>query len=63
MSDLKLYEVACSVSFYVDVEAIDEDEAKIIAEEHLVNKGVYDLVVSTSPIVIDSIRKLKRFFL
>ena len=58
MSDLKLYEVACSVNFYIEVEASDEDEAKTLAENHLVSNGVYDLTVSTSPINVDEVKEV-----
>lgn len=58
MSDLKLYEVCCSVNFYIEVEAINEEEAKSLAENHLVNRGVYDITVSTSPINIEQIKEV-----
>ena len=58
MSDLKLYEVACSVDFYIEVEASDADEAKILAENHLTSRGVYDLTVSTSPINIEEVKEV-----
>lgn len=58
MSDLKLYEVACSVNFYIEVEASDEDEAKTLAENHLISRGVYDLTVSTSPITVEEIKEV-----
>ena len=58
MSDLKLYEVACSVKFYIEVEASDEDEAKILAENHLTSSGIYDITVSTSPINVEEIKEV-----
>ena len=58
MSDLKLYEVACSVDFYIEVEASNEEEAKSLAENHLVNRGIYDIAVSTSPINIEQIKEV-----
>lgn len=58
MSDLKLYEVACSVNFYIEVEANDADEAKTLAENHLINRGVYDITVSTSPISVEQIKEV-----
>lgn len=58
MSGLKLYEVVCSVSFYVEVEASDEDEAKTLAENHLTSNGVYDITVSTSPINVEEIKEV-----
>jgi hypothetical protein len=58
MSDLKLYEVACSVNFYIEVEAGDEDEAKTLAENHLTSSGVYDITVSTSPISIEEVKEV-----
>ena len=58
MSDLKLYEVVCSVSFYVEVEASDEDEAKTLAENYLTSNGVYDITGSTSPINVEEIKEV-----
>ena len=58
MSDLKLYEVACSVDFYIEVEASNEEEAKSLAENHLTSRGVYDLTVSTSPISIEEVKEV-----
>lgn len=57
MSDLNLYEVACSVTFYIEVEAENEEDAKDQAESSLRERGLYDLSVSTSPIVTESINK------
>ena len=58
MSDLKLYEVVCSVDFYMEVEANNESEAQCLAEEHLQERGVYDITVSTSPIQIESVKEV-----
>ena len=58
MSNLKLYEVACSVNFYIEVEASDADEAKTLAENHLTSRGIYDITVSTSPINVEEIKEV-----
>ena len=58
MSDLKLYEVTCSVNFYIEVEASDADEAKTLAENHLTSSGVYDVTVSTSPVSIEEVKEV-----
>lgn len=56
MSDYKLYEVECSVKFYIEIEALDADEAKDKAEQHLVERGVFDLTACTSPIEVVDVR-------
>ena len=61
MSDLKLYEVVCSISFYLEVEASDEESAKSFAEQSLIDRGVYDICVSTSPIIIEDVKSLEWF--
>ena len=52
MSNLKLYEVTCSVNFYIEV------EAKTLAENHLTSRGIYDITVSTSPINVEEIKEV-----
>lgn len=59
MSDVKLYEVSCSVNFYIEVEASNEDDAEALAVENLESRGLYDLTVCTSPITIDNIKEIK----
>lgn len=58
MSDYKLYEVSCSVNFYIEVEANNEDDAESLAIEHLESRGLYDLTVCSSPITIDNIKEI-----
>ena len=58
MSELKLYEVNCSVNFYVEVEAEDEGDAKSQAVEKLEHNGVYDVNYSTSPVHVESISEV-----
>ena len=58
MSELKLYEVNCSVNFYVEVEAEDEGDAKSQAVENLEHNGVYDVNYSTSPVHVESISEV-----
>lgn len=58
MSDVKLYEVSCSVNFYVEVEANNENDAESLAIEHLESRGLYDLTVCTSPITIDNVKEI-----
>ena len=55
MSELKLYEVNCSVNFYVEVEAENEDDAKSQAVWKLEHNGVYDVNYSTSPVHVESV--------
>ena len=55
MSELKLYEVNCSVNFYVEVEAENEDDAKSQAIGKLESNGVYDVNYSTSPVRVESV--------
>ena len=59
MSELKLYEVHCSVNFYVEVEAENEDEAKSQAVSKLESNGVYDINYSTSPVCVESISEVE----
>ena len=59
MSELKLYEVNCSVSFYVEVEAESEDDAKSQAIEKLEHNGIYDINYSTSPVHIESVSEVE----
>ena len=54
----KLYEVQCSVDFWVEVEAENEAEASAEATETLISRGVYDLVVSSSPVSIEAVKEL-----
>ena len=54
----KLYEVQCSVDFWIEVEAENEDDARDEAIETLVNRGVYDLTVSSSPVSIKAVKEL-----
>lgn len=58
MSDVKLYEVSCSVNFYIELEASDEGEAEALAIEHLESRGLYDLTVCTSPITVDNVKEI-----
>lgn len=58
MSDLKLYEVTCSVEFIVEIEAASEDDAKKLAEQQLIHNGVYDVAVSTGRINIEDITEI-----
>jgi len=59
MSDVKLYEVSCSVNFYIEVEENNEDDAESLVIEHLESRGLYDLTVCTSPITIDNVKEIK----
>ena len=59
MSELKLYEVNCSVNFYVEVEAESEDDAKSQAVGKLESNGVYDINYSTSPVHVESISEVE----
>lgn len=59
MSELKLYEVHCSVNFYVEVEAENEDDAKSQAIGKLESNGVYDVNYSTSPVYVESISEVE----
>ena len=59
MSELKLYDVHCSVSFYVEVEAESEADAKSQAIEKLEHNGVYDINYSTSPVYVESISEVR----
>ena len=54
----KLYEVHCSVDFWIEVEADCEDVAAVIATDSLIERGVYDLTVSSSPVSIDGVKEL-----
>ena len=54
----KLYEVHCSVDFWIEVEADCEDDAKVEAVNSLIERGVYDLTVSSSPVSIDGVKEL-----
>lgn len=54
----KLYEVQCSVDFWIEVEAENEDDASVEAAETLINRGIHDLVVSSSPISIEDVKEL-----
>lgn len=58
MSDVKLYEVSCSVCFYIEVEASNEGDAEELAVEHLESRGLYDLTVCSSPITIYNIKEI-----
>ena len=57
----KLYEVQCSVDFWIEVEADNEDEASVEAAEKLISRGVHDLTVSSSPISIESVKELNEW--
>jgi hypothetical protein len=59
MSELKLYEVHCSVNFYIEVEAENEDNAKSQAIGKLESNGVYDINCSTSPVYVESINEVE----
>ena len=59
MSELKLYEVHCSVNFYVEVEAENEDDAKSQAVEKLEHNGVYDINYSTSPVHVEGVSEVE----
>ena len=59
MSELKLYEVNCSVNFYVEVEAENEDEAKAKATDKLEYNGVYDINYPTSPVHVESVSEVE----
>ena len=54
----KLYEVHCSVDFWIEVEADCEDDAAVIATDSLIERGVYDLTVSSSPVSIEGVKEL-----
>ena len=54
----KLYEVHCSVDFWIEVEADCEDDAAEIAADSLIERGVYDLTVSSSPVSIEGVKEL-----
>ena len=57
----KLYEVQCSVDFWIEVEAENEVDAGEEAKETLISRGVYDLVVSSSPMSIESVKELNEW--
>ena len=59
MSELKLYEVNCSVNFFVEVEAENEDDAKSQAVEKLEHNGVYDINYSTSSVHVESVNEVE----
>lgn len=59
MSELKLYEVHCSVNFYVEVEAESEEDAKSQAIEKLEYNGVYDINYPTSPVHVESVSEVE----
>ena len=59
MSELKLYEVNCSVNFYVEVEAESEWDARSQAVEKLESNGIYDINYSTSPVYVESISEVE----
>ena len=54
----KLYEVQCCVDFWIEVEAENEDDARDEAIETLVNRGVYDLTVSSSLVSIEAVKEM-----
>ena len=54
----KLYEVQCSVDFWIEVEAENEDDAADKAAETLISRGVYDLVVSNSLVAIEAVKEM-----
>jgi hypothetical protein len=54
----KLYEVHCSVDFWIEVEADCEDAAAVIATDSLIERGVHDLTVSSSPVSIEGVKEL-----
>ena len=54
----KLYEVHCSVDFWIEVEADCEEGAAAIATDSLIERGVYDLTVSRSPVSIEGVKEL-----
>ena len=54
----KLYEVHCSVDFWIEVEADCEDDATKQAVDSLIQRGVHDLTVSSSPVSIEGIKEL-----
>ena len=55
----KLYEVHCSVDFWIEVEADSEDDAAEQAVDKLIIRGVHDLTVSSSPVSIEGIKELE----
>lgn len=59
MSELKLYEVKCSVNFYVEVEAESEWDAKSQAVEKLESNGIYGINYSTSPVYVESVSEVE----
>ena len=59
MSDLKLYEVTCSVEFIVEVEAASENDSKELAKQQLIHNGIYDVAVSTGCINIEDVTEIK----
>jgi len=54
----KLYEVHCSVDFLIEVEADCEDDAAKQAVDSLIQRGVHDLTVSSSPVSIEGIKEM-----
>lgn len=58
MSDLKLYEVTCSVEFIVEVEAASENDSKELAKQQLIRNGIYDVAVSTGCINIEDVTEI-----
>lgn len=54
----KLYEVYCSVDFWIEVEADCEDDAAEKAADKLIQRGVHDLTASSSPVSIEGIKEL-----
>lgn len=55
----KLYEVHCSVDFWIEVEADCEDDAAVEAADKLIHRGVHDLTTSSSPVSIEGIKELE----
>lgn len=54
----KLYEVHCSVDFWIEVEADCEDDAAKQAADSLTQRGVHDLIVSCSCVSIKGIEEM-----
>lgn len=55
---MKLYEVHCSADFWIEIEAHTEDEAKEQAVDTLVERGIYDLTVVSSPVRVEDIKEV-----
>ena len=56
MSDLKLYEVTCSVELIVEIEAASENDSKELAKQQLIHNGIYEML---KPVTEHIVNKFK----